>query len=84
MQMLRGQLIRWLIYILIFGLVVRGIDNFAHIGGFVSGFILGKIMMDRQPATPEERKRAYLLGWAAGLAIVASFAVMIFENFRAG
>lgn len=84
MQMLRGQMIRWLIYILVFGLLVRGIDNFAHIGGFASGFLLGKIMRDRQPAAPEERKRAYLMGWAAGLAVLASFAAMIFQYFRAG
>src|ERR1700689_3297004 len=47
MQMLRGQLIRWLIYIAILGLVMHGIDNMAHLGGFVAGFALGKILTDR-------------------------------------
>jgi hypothetical protein len=27
-----------------------GVDNYAHIGGFASGFALGKLMADRQPA----------------------------------
>jgi rhomboid protease GluP len=83
MQMLRSQLIRWLIYIGIWGLLFPGIDNWAHAGGLATGFILGKILTDRPPATPEERKLAYALGWAAALIVVASFAVMIFGNLRA-
>jgi rhomboid protease GluP len=77
MQMLRSEMIRWLIYILIFGLVMRGIDNWAHAGGFVTGFMLGKVMASRPPSSAEERKRAYALGWAAGLAVVASFAMVV-------
>jgi len=84
MQMLRSQLIKWLIYIAIWGLVFQGIDNYAHLGGFASGFVLGKLMTDRPPATPEERKRAYLLGWGAGLAVVASFAMVAIEILRGG
>jgi membrane associated rhomboid family serine protease len=84
MQMLRSQIIKWLIYIAILGLVIRGIDNFAHLGGFITGFALGKIMMDRAPASVEERKRAYAMGWAAALLVVASFAMMILTNVRPG
>ena len=83
MQMLRTQLIRWLIYLLIWGLVVRGIDNYAHAGGLATGFILGKILADRPPATPEERKRAHMLGWGAALVVLASFVMMILANARA-
>jgi rhomboid protease GluP len=82
MQMLRGQIIRWLIYILVFGLVMRGIDNWAHAGGFVTGFILGKLMASRPPVSPEERKRAYAMGWAAGLAVAASFAMVVLTLVR--
>jgi len=81
-EMLRRQIVSWLIYIAIWGLVFRGIDNFAHLGGLVTGFALGKLMADRQPSSPEERKRAYLLGWAAALAVVASFAMVVFEMSR--
>src|SRR6202034_2395006 len=83
MQMLRGQLIRWLIYIGIWGLLFPGIDNWAHAGGLATGFILGKILIDRPPVTPEERKKAYALGWAAALIVVASFAIMVLGNLRA-
>lgn len=84
MRMLRSQMIRWLIYILIFGLVMRGIDNFAHLGGLITGFALGKFMASRPPVSTQERKRAYALGWTAGLAVAASFALMILANFRIG
>jgi rhomboid protease GluP len=82
-QMLRSQLIRWLIYIAIWGLLVRGIDNWAHAGGLATGFVFGKLLTDRPPATPEDRKLAYALGWGAALIVVASFALMMFANYRA-
>lgn len=84
MQMLRGQIIRWLIYIAVFGLFFRGIDNYAHAGGFIAGFVLGKIMADRAPLAPDERKRANLLGWASAFVVFASFAIVAFLNLRAG
>lgn len=83
MRMLRQQIIRWLIYILVWGLLFPGIDNMAHLGGLATGFILGRIMMDRPPLSPEERKRAYLLGWAATLIVAASFAMMVYANLHA-
>jgi len=83
MQMLRSQLIRWLIYIAVMGFLMSGIDNFAHLGGFISGFGLGKIMVDRAPSSPDEWKRANLLGWATGLVIAASLGMVAFGIFRA-
>ncbi len=73
MTALRNQIFRWLIYLVIWGLLFSGVDNMAHLGGGITGFIFGKLMMDRPPATPQERKRAYVLGWIAALAVVASF-----------
>jgi rhomboid protease GluP len=83
MQMLRNQIIRWLIYLVVWGLLFPGIDNYAHFGGLATGFILGRIMMDRPPVSPEERKRADLLGWVAALVSIASF-VMMLANVRLG
>jgi membrane associated rhomboid family serine protease len=84
MQMLRSQLIKWLIYIAIMGFFFSEIDNFAHLGGLITGFILGKYMVDRAPSSAEERKRANLLGWATGLAVAASLAVAAFGVIRRG
>ena len=83
MQMLRSQIIRWLIYIAVFGLLVPGIDNFAHAGGLATGYVLGKMMADRPPASPEERKRADWLGWASAFIVFASFAVVVYGNLAA-
>jgi len=76
-QALRSALIRWLIYIAVLGFLFSGTDNFAHIGGVASGYLLGRVMPDRTPADLSERKRADFLGWAAGIAIAVSFAFMI-------
>jgi membrane associated rhomboid family serine protease len=73
MQMMRNQILRWLIYIVVWGFLFPGIDNWAHLGGFASGFVLGKILADRPPTSPEERKLAYALGWGAALTVIASF-----------
>jgi rhomboid protease GluP len=76
MQMLRSQLIKWIIYIGVLGFLFAGTDNAAHFGGLVSGFLLGKVMADREPMTSNERTMAYAMGWIAALAIVGSFAAL--------
>ncbi len=82
-QAIRGQLLRSAAFVLVLGLVVPGIDNAAHIGGLVSGFLLGRVVSDREPMNPAERARANAMGWAGGLLIVGSFAAMI-TRFLAG
>jgi rhomboid protease GluP len=77
-QALRSALIRWLIYLAVLGFLTRGsTDNFAHMGGLASGYLLGRLMPDRTPADLSERRRADFLGWAAGIAIAVSFAFMV-------
>jgi rhomboid protease GluP len=84
MQMLRSQIIRWLIYIAIWGFLFPGIDNYAHFGGLVAGFGLGKIMADRPPGSPEERNRANALGWATAVIVIASVAFMMKGLIQSG
>ena len=76
-QNLRGVLIRWLIYIAILGFLFSGTDNYAHFGGVVSGYLLGRFMPDRTPADLSERRRADLLGWTTGIAVAVSFVFMV-------
>lgn len=83
MQMLRSQLIKWLIYIAVMGFLISGIDNFAHLGGFLSGFALGKFMDDRPPVSQQERTRADLLGWATAIVVIASLGAVAFRLFHA-
>jgi len=80
MQQLRSQVYRWIIYLVLWGFFFPGVDNMAHLGGGITGFILAKFMLDREPATPGERKRAYALGWATAVVVLASFVVMFFAG----
>ena len=64
---------------LIFGIMIPGIDNGAHIGGMISGIILTLIMLYTRPNQLREKslKKAYLLciiafTLAAGGAVLAS------------
>jgi rhomboid protease GluP len=82
-QSLRSALIRWLIYIAVLGFLTRGTtDNYAHFGGLAAGYLLGRVMADRQPADVSERRRADLLGWAAGIAVFVSFGFMVFNYLQ--
>jgi rhomboid protease GluP len=40
---MRSQYIRWVIYIMLFGFIIPGIDNAAHIGGGIGGFCIAFI-----------------------------------------
>jgi len=82
MQMLRSQLIKWLIYIAIMGFVFSGIDNFAHLGGFITGFALGKVMDDHPPTSQQERTRSDLLGWVTAIIVAASLGAVTLRLFH--
>ena len=78
--MVRNQLLSWVVIIFVMGLLpFFNVDNAAHFGGLVSGYVLGRIFTDREPAGPAERTRANLLGLLAILAIAGSFAAMLFH-----
>ncbi len=82
MRDLRSRLISSLVFLFVLGIFGPvGIDNWAHGGGLAAGFVLGKIFVDREPMNKSERMRAQILGWIAGLAIVASFVLMLL-HFR--
>jgi rhomboid protease GluP len=83
MRELRSRLISWVITIFAIGLFFRGMrtDNWAHGGGLVAGFLLGKIFADRPPVNGPETTRAYALGWIAGIVLAVSFVFMVL-NYR--
>ncbi|MBZ5698443.1 MAG: rhomboid family intramembrane serine protease [Acidobacteriia bacterium] len=79
---LRSSLIRWLIYIAVLGIIMRGTDNAAHLGGLAAGYLLGRVMADRPPLDVTERRRADLLGWLAGIAVAVSFGFMFWNYLQ--
>jgi rhomboid protease GluP len=78
MRDLRSRLISSVVILFVLGFSgFMAMDNWAHGGGLLAGFALGKLFADRQPNNANERRRAFALGWLAGLVVVASFVLMI-------
>jgi membrane associated rhomboid family serine protease len=79
MKEMRSRWISWVVTIFLLGFVARGVraDQWAHAGGFIAGFVLGKVFADRLPEAGQERTRAYALGWIAGIVLIASFVFMV-------
>ncbi len=70
---MRGQYIRWAVYMLLFGLFLPGIDMAAHVGGLSGGFITAYLAGEprREGAAVET---AWKVGaWAAVLVTAYSF-----------
>jgi membrane associated rhomboid family serine protease len=81
-QSLRSSLIRWVIYIAVFGLLMRGTDNAAHFGGLATGYLLGRVMADRPPSDVTESRRADLLGWLSGITVAVCFGFMVWNYLQ--
>ena len=79
MSALRGRLISSVVSIFAIGLFFSGLrtDNWAHFGGLAAGFLLGRILVDREPLNSRERNKAYALGWTAFAAVLAAFVLMV-------
>ena len=65
--------IRWAVYGVVFGFIMPGnVDNAAHIGGVVCGFVLGYLISDAVPARPGPIVMWRWLNYASWVAIVGS------------
>jgi len=80
MRELRSRLVTSVVILFAIGFFpgIR-IDNWAHGAGLAAGFVIGKIFADRQPMNVRERQVASALGWLAAIAVIISFAFMIFH-----
>ena len=76
-QAMRASLLRWVVIVFALGFFMGGVDNAAHLGGLASGYWLGTMFADREPADASERRRANVLALVAVLVVVASFAAVI-------
>ena len=82
MRALRSRLLTWVVSIFVIGFLLPGVDNAAHLGGLAAGYILGRTFADREPMNVGEKRRAYALGWLAGLTVVVSFVFMVIGYMR--
>ena len=48
-SLIHGQAVSWAITGFVFGFVIPGVDNFAHAGGFVGGYLAGRLLDPLQP-----------------------------------
>lgn len=77
---MRNGLLRWFLFIVLFGLLVPGIDNGAHIGGFVSGVLLGLGLGSQRKLTFRENLVFRSLA-AASLALCAVSVALALVNY---
>lgn len=71
------QLWTWALVLFVFGLVVPGIDNYAHLGGFVGGYATAAILDPLEPERPEHLVLG-LVGLALSLLAVVVSVVTVY------
>jgi len=74
----RGQLWRWVIYIFIFGLFFA-VDNAAHLGGLVTGALLGYVVPEGEAETRASQNLWNALAVLSVVIIAGSFAFMALQ-----
>jgi hypothetical protein len=77
MREIRSRLMSSVAILFVLGFSGVGIDNYAHGAGLALGFVLGKLSVDRRPMNVKEIRIAHALGWLAGVAVIASFVLML-------
>ena len=74
---LTQQIWMWVGFLGIFGFLIRGVDNWAHLGGFLGGYLACKLLDPMQP----ERLNHLLLGAICLVATVLAVVVSLLVPF---
>jgi rhomboid protease GluP len=72
-SMLRAEAIRYALILGFFGFIMRGVDNFAHAGGFLGGYLVSRYLDPLKPERIDHIVIALLCLLATLLAIATSF-----------
>ena len=65
----------WALVLFLFGFMMPGIDNFAHLGGFLGGYLMASWLNPLKPETQEHLIGALVVLAASALAVLASVLV---------
>lgn len=65
----------WALVLFVFGFVMPGIDNFAHLGGFLGGYLTARWLNPLVPERQEHQLGALVALAASGAAVAASLLV---------
>lgn len=76
-QQLRSVAVRWAIYALVLCFILPGVDNFAHIGGLATGFLLGMVVGDDPPLTDSQIRLWTAVQWLVLIVVAGSFVLML-------
>lgn len=71
-SLVRGQAVRYAVILGIFGLIMPGIDNFAHGGGFLGGYVAARLLDPLRPERVDHIVFALICLAAVALSIAAS------------
>ena len=74
-SLIHGQAKQWALILFIYGLVMPGVDNYAHAGGFIGGYVTSAFF---NPLMRE--KGDHLL--IAGLCLLATFAAIVMSIYE--
>lgn len=72
-RMFTRQVLSMAIPLVLFGLLIPGIDNWAHLGGLAGGYGMGRLYRPDKPETPSEVLAAIVLLVVSVLAVPFSF-----------
>ena len=75
-QMVHGQALRYAVILFVFGLIMPSVDNFAHAGGFVGGYLASRLLDPLEPERIDHIGMA-LLCLAAVVISIAPAAVSV-------
>jgi rhomboid protease GluP len=74
-SLIRGQAMQWALMLFLFGLFMRGVDNFAHAGGFIGGYAMSSFF---KPLTRERGDHMII----AAVLLLLTFVSIVLSFFK--
>ena len=82
-QYIARQLLQWSVLILAFGLLVPNVNNAAHIGGFVAGYLLSKVLREGHFDGMRADRELTVVRMTAGLLTAATVVALLIGGLGA-